>query len=201
MVVNKASDNQLSYSTKSTHYDRSVIQGSALHYLHENQVHSALWQDVSDYELDDITAQHAVWQAKGASDYSFEVIKGCVLCDAKPIYIEVENGEFSAAYADEERTEQLTQQELTGVPLTIDEVLTQLTELTAEYAEGVTVEYNHRYGFPDDYRVDPDPSVADDEFSTSIRAYQPIYDDIPICGTPFMDELPLIELPESASQE
>jgi len=174
MVVDKASEDQPSYSWSRTSFDRAVIQGSALHYLHDNIVHSALWDEVNDYQVSDFVLNQALWKRHHPYNYSFELLNSCEMCDNQvPVIIEVKAGEFLAAYHDQEKTLKLTQEELKGLPLTIDAVFADVAAIMANEDSTITVKYNAKYGFPERYYVDisKNPTLIDDTYFVAVSGY------------------------------
>ncbi len=114
-----------------------------------------------------ISQHRARWERANISDYTFTIDTGCFgpCTNGKPVTIIVRGGEpVGTPYPPDERRSK-------WAPKTIEAVFDRIEELKG--ADGFSVTYDKRYGYPVRGTFDPVRNATDDEWGFTITSFQP----------------------------
>jgi hypothetical protein len=121
--------------------------------------------------LTQAAANRTTWEDAAITNYEYVYQRSC-FCGAdflRPLRIQVRNGVVSSVVFSD------TSEAVTGTTLgpfpTLDGLFDDLQARIIE-ADNVNAEFHPQYGFPTSYVVDPEATVADEEYSITVTGFR-----------------------------
>ena len=122
----------------------------------------------------EISESYARWKAQGIKSYSIVQDRHCYC--AGPTFVELHVSDGRVVEVLNPETHEVYEVENPDVYLTVDEVFERLEEYELQTPARFNVNLHPEYGYPAEVNVDPDSSVADEEFVMTLSDFNPLID-------------------------